>query len=35
VHPLDSHPIGVELGIEDQQAAVEFYFESDFQLEHG
>jgi hypothetical protein len=35
VHPLDSHPIGVELGIADQQAAVAFDIEIDFLLENG
>jgi hypothetical protein len=35
VHPLDSHPIGVELGIEDQQAELAFDIEIDFLLENG
>ena len=35
VHELDSHPIGVELGIEDQQAALAFDIEMDFLLENG
>ena len=35
VHQLDSHPIGVELGIADQQAAIAFDIEIDFLLENG
>jgi hypothetical protein len=35
VHQLDSHPIGVELGIEDQQAELAFDIEIDFLLENG
>jgi uncharacterized protein with NAD-binding domain and iron-sulfur cluster len=35
VHPLDSHPIGRELGIADQEAALAFDFEMNFVLENG
>ena len=35
VHPLDSHPIGQELGLADQQAEVSFEVEIDFIVEDG
>lgn len=35
VHPLDSHPIDVELGVADQQARLAFDIEIDFELENG
>jgi uncharacterized protein with NAD-binding domain and iron-sulfur cluster len=35
LHPLDSHPIGRELGIADQEATLAFDFEMNFVLENG
>jgi uncharacterized protein with NAD-binding domain and iron-sulfur cluster len=35
VHPLDSHPIGDELGVGDQSAAMAFDIEIDFVVENG
>jgi hypothetical protein len=35
VHPLDSHPIGLELGIADQPAELAFDIEIDFVVENG
>jgi hypothetical protein len=35
VHPLDSHPIGDELGVRDQSAEIAFDIEIDFVVEAG
>ena len=35
LHPLDSHPIGEELGLYDQRAVAAFEMNMDFVLEDG